>query len=371
LHLPLVHDWKQHGQSPSLPQPQTFPVRHLPPYPELPQLSSLPLHPHVVPSHLLPWSALSQSPSTPHPHTPLRHLPPPGAFEQSTHAAPASPHVESPTAAHVPWLQQEPCPQGPSVPPPQLPLQLPSLPHVGLCPPHVVQAMPSLPHAKLARPATHTLPLQQPPLHVRLPVHVVVQTFPLHAYPVGQSVWLLHPQVLPTHAAPSGDELQSCFWVQPHEVPTHEVPSGLDVQSAQLPGLPQLGAVPRHGVDDSGGVTVSAGASIGAPVSTGVLVSVDASRPGPPESVPGIVESSPGEDESPGPTTIPSPVETSTPAPASPPDAPRPALLNPHDASRTHNAPGRRTRAAFTPPPWAILGGTSSGESATGAWPTA
>jgi hypothetical protein len=50
---------------------------------------------------------------------------------QFTHVAPKSPHDWLPTVAHVPWLQHDVW-HVPSPGPPQLPLQFPSGPHVGV-----------------------------------------------------------------------------------------------------------------------------------------------------------------------------------------------------------------------------------------------
>jgi hypothetical protein len=77
-------------------------------------------------------------------------------------------------------------PHVPSPGPLQALVQLP-LAHVGFCPAQPWQVPPLLPHAALSVPGTQLVPLQQLPLHVRLPAHDVVHTFEaLQALPAGQ-----------------------------------------------------------------------------------------------------------------------------------------------------------------------------------------
>jgi len=180
-------------QSPPLLHPHVPLLRHRLPSGELPQ-SVAQVPPEQQPplhvanalqevEHVLPLQAdpVGQSPGAPHPQTPAVHLFPLDEPEQSAHVPPDGAQAEFPMVAHMPELQQKPDPQVPSEPPPQLALQLPFAPHVGFWPLHVAQVLPLLPQAELSPPATQMLPLQHPPLQVRPPAHDVVQTCALHA----------------------------------------------------------------------------------------------------------------------------------------------------------------------------------------------
>ncbi len=163
----------------------------------------------------------------------------------------------------------------PSDPAPQAPVQLPPS-HVGLSglwETHATQAPPPVPHAALSLlPPAHTLPLQQPPLHVSPPAHDDEHVLPLQACPIGQSLLLLHPHVVPMHLWPSGEPGHCELAVHPQAPPTHAVPLGEVEQSTQLPSGPQLVLESKHAPVSV--VVTSAGASL-------AVASSLASAPGP------------------------------------------------------------------------------------------
>jgi hypothetical protein len=212
--------------------------------------------------------------------------------------------------------------------PPQWLVQLPPV-HVGFCPEQGVHPPPLLPHAPLSVPATQLpVTLQHPPLHVSPPahdvVHVLVET--LQALPVGHWLVLLQPQTpFDWHLLPSGDELQSASWTHPQVVPVHAVPSGDDAQLAQCPGIPQLAGVPMQGPPSCGGGGGASDATSGcasmcaAPVSPGDESMADVESIAAPLSTVTTTSSPPV----PSPPTLPSLLSS------------RPAPLRPQAASST------------------------------------
>jgi hypothetical protein len=248
-----------------------------------------------------------------------------------------TPHVAGCVSSlHWPLAaQQKPVPHVPSPGPPQAFWHVPLL-HVGVWPEHAAHMAP-VPHLSFVVPGWHAVPSQHPPLHVRPPEQLVVQTCcALQAWPAGQSPAALQPQVPCTHLPPFVDCAQSMSFVQPHASLTHAVPDADVAHETHCPAGPQLAVVPRQAPESlGGGGGESAGASgvvttsMPCP-STGVLesfASVGASAP--------VVEST-GPPPSTGTTTSPVCGASSTlPSAASP----RPLVLSPHAGARSATRP--------------------------------
>jgi hypothetical protein len=74
---------------------------------------------------------------------------------------------------HVVPEQQEPAAHVPLPAPPHADVHAPAV-HVGVAPPHPLQARPLEPQAPFAVPAAQFPPVQHPPLHACVGVHLVV-----------------------------------------------------------------------------------------------------------------------------------------------------------------------------------------------------
>jgi hypothetical protein len=144
----------------------SLPPAHTPPpqHPPLQGCDALQLVTQLPPeSQALP---IAQSVVTAHPQLPGKTQTTPfGLARQLTHDPPDGPHVALPMDWHVlVESQQKPLPQSSDPPTVHADTQAPAE-HVGVPPPHVVHDPPLAPHWVSAVPATHEVPLQQPPLH--------------------------------------------------------------------------------------------------------------------------------------------------------------------------------------------------------------
>jgi hypothetical protein len=126
---------------------------------------------HLWSLHAVP--ATGQSADELQPHAPATHVVPVELPVQLMHAD-AEPHavVEVPDM-HVPIAPPQQS-VGPQPPPSQSAEQLPPT-HEGVSPLHGMHWPPADPHSDLVSPATHDVPSQHPPLHVRPPLQLVPQ----------------------------------------------------------------------------------------------------------------------------------------------------------------------------------------------------
>jgi hypothetical protein len=172
---------------------------HLAPFGELSQSPSAAQPQTPWGKHLPPLGVSEQSPSWAQPHTPLaRHTDPVSVDEQSMHAAPGVPHVESETSWQSLLESQQPlhCVPGPQVEP-----------------------------------------------------HV---PFGWQASPGWQSLYVVHPQVVPfTQAVPAGSSVQSKHWF----------------------GGPQLVVVPMQAPGTSGGASDDASLDGASPAESAAIAS--------------------------------------------------------------------------------------------------
>jgi hypothetical protein len=221
----VVHTWRagsqamSSGQSAADEQPQLAPNRQAWPLPLFVQSLQRPLEPHAEP--LVPgWQLLAQQPTL---HVCV-------AEQAVVHAWV--------TESHALLLGQSAAVLQPHAPPP---LVATHAPPSGL-PLHIAHAPPCAPHAPAMVPATHVVPLQQPPLHGWLALQVVTQLFAgEHELPIGQSLVTLQPHCCePRHTWPALLALQS----------THAPPAAphapVEVPAAHMPLEQQL---PLHGCD--------------------------------------------------------------------------------------------------------------------------
>jgi hypothetical protein len=121
--------------------------------------------PHLPPLQACPTGQLLESL---HPQTPLpRQTGPAVLLEQSVQAPLDTPHATFEIVAQALLAaQQKPVPQTPlPAPMTQVEVQVPDV-QLGVPPPHAAHAPPFEPHTASALPATHVVPLQQPPLQV-------------------------------------------------------------------------------------------------------------------------------------------------------------------------------------------------------------
>jgi hypothetical protein len=134
---------------------------------------------------------MGQSADVLQPHAPATHIVPVELPVQLTHAE-AEPHavVEVPDM-HMPFAPPQQS-FGPQPPPSQSAEQLPPT-QEGVSPLHPMHWPPPDPHSDLVSPATHDVPSQHPPLHVRPPLQLVPQR------PVAGSHASPFPQLVEVH----------------------------------------------------------------------------------------------------------------------------------------------------------------------------
>jgi hypothetical protein len=134
--------------------------------------------------------------SQPHVSVPGSHFSPLALPVQTAHV-PEPPHAPAvfPVTQVAPE-QQEPASHAPLPAAPHAEVQAPAV-HVGVAPPHPLQARPFVPQAPFAVPAAQLPPLQQPPLHACVGVHLVVhcEVDVSQAQPAWQSVVAPQPQL--------------------------------------------------------------------------------------------------------------------------------------------------------------------------------